>query len=212
MRSPVLIVTQCCAKKREVELFRDMDQSVLNVVSPRYAHTLMKGRELLEQNVYGGRSVTALSLYNGFEYKVLDRWLVKERYLKGEIDFIIISAGYGIVHAFERIRAYDAVMKGHVLRLWLSLGLPEIIANYAFRSSATIVYGFLSKTGGYVDIFWKAARHMKSYGLQAKLVSPESCRGTAKVLKAIGLSINKMLRENRIPRYVEGCRINVSDV
>ena len=134
MGSSVLMVTQCCAKKREVELFQGMDQSVLNVVSPRYANILMRGRELLKKNIYGGRDVTALSLYDGFEYRVLDKWLVKEKYLIGEVDFVIISAGYGVVHAFERIRAYDAVMKGRVLRLWLSLGLPEIIANYAFRS------------------------------------------------------------------------------
>lgn len=206
----ILIITQCCFRKRAVELFPEISRSVLDIISEDNVRALIRGRELLKDCIYGSRDVTALSLYDGFEYKALNKWLIKRAILNSEVDLIIVSAGYGLVHAFERVRAYNAVMKGDVLRLWLSVGLPGVIADYAIRSSAEVVYGFFTKSSGYVEIFRRVARRMRTAGLDVKLVSPVVCRGTSRVLTALGLGINELVRGGSVPEEVGGCRLEVS--
>ena len=126
-----LIVTQCCKSKCSIELFPSLDVSILNSLSDSAKNKLLHARGVFNDKIYGTRAVTALSLYVGHEYKVLNKSLIYKLYLKGLIDFIVISAGYGVVHAFEKIKEYEAYMDQKTTRTWMKLGLPSIIADYS---------------------------------------------------------------------------------
>ncbi len=130
-----LIVTQCCKSKRSIELFPNLNVSILNSLSDSARNKLLYARGVFKNTIYGTRAVTALSLYVGLEYKVLRKDLIHKLYLRGLIDFIIISAGYGVVHAFEKIKEYEAYMDHKTARTWMKLGLPFIIADYITNTS-----------------------------------------------------------------------------
>lgn len=68
-----------------------------------------------------------------------------ERHLEvGSLDLYIISAGYGLVHAFDPIQPYEAEMKGKVATLWRSVGLTAVIAELVRNSLSRQVFGFFA--------------------------------------------------------------------
>jgi len=157
--------------------------------------------------------VTALSLYVGHEYEALDKRLVYDFYIKGVVDFAIISAGYGIVHAFEKIREYEAYMDREAVKTWMSLGLPTIIADYITNTRPREVYGFFSKTSGYQEIYREVARHMPE-GIETRMyiAYPESCKGIPNIMRALGYAINNLIKEGKVLSNVKRCNLIVERV
>jgi len=206
----VLIVTQCCKSKCSVELFPSLDVSILDNLSNCFKDKLLYARGVFNDKIYGTRVVTALSLYVGHEYKALDKCLIYELYLKGIIDFIVISAGYGVVHAFEKIREYEAYMDRKATRTWMKLGLPSIIADYIANTSPKEVYGFFSKTTGYQEIYREVVKHVpRNVETKIYIVYPKGCRGTSNIMKTLGLAINNLIKEGAVPQRVNQCGIVV---
>ncbi|RLF16970.1 MAG: hypothetical protein DRZ82_10260 [Thermoprotei archaeon] len=208
--SRFLVVTQCCKRKCSIELFPNLDVSILNSLSDSARDKLLHARRIFNDKVYGTRAVTALSLYVGHEYEVLDKRLIYELYLKGIIDFIVISAGYGVVHAFEKIREYEAYMDQKTTRAWMKLGLPSIIADYIANTSPKEVYGFFSKTTGYQEIYREVVKHVpRNVETKIYIIYPESCRGMSNIMKALGQAINNLIKEGSISQRVNQCSLAI---
>ncbi len=200
----LLIVTQCCKAKVEQELFPHVARSVLEGLDERHRSLLLEGRRRLAGTIYGGREVSALSMYSGHQYRVLDKQLVLEGFLEGRADMLIVSAGYGLVHAFEKVRLYEASMKKYG-RLWMRAGLDRVLANYVENTGPDLVYGFFSRTGGYLDVFAGASRLAGSR--EIRLVTAEGCRGVGNVMRSLGYAINMLLSEGRVPKGYRACRL-----
>ncbi len=208
--SRFLIVTQCCKSKCSIELFPNLDVSILNSLSDSAKDKLLQARETFSDKIYGTQAVTALSLYVGHEYRVLNKSLIYELYLKGIIDFIVISAGYGVVHAFEKIREYEAYMDQKTTRTWIKLGLPSIIADYIVNTSPKEVYGFFSKTSGYQEIYREVIKHVpRNAKTNIYIVYPEGCRGVSNIMKALGQAINNLVKEGSLSQRVNRCSLAI---
>ena len=192
-----LIITQCSKRKKPIELF-NISVSVLDVLRET-RENLVRGRKYFEKYVYGSKPTTALSLYDGVLYRELDKKLMYEEFLSGEIDFIIVSAAYGIVHAFEKIREYELRMNREVAETWLKMGLPKVLEEYIVRTNADRVYGFFTKTSYYAKIYGSINRTLLDYGVEAYLVMPGNV-GFFNSLKTLGSCIMSLIEHGSLDK------------
>ena len=112
-----LIVLQCCKKKESGELYPDQSYDLAKYLST--TNTIIRSEvERLEKDEIidvVSKEVSALSLYCGhfWNYPEVKNRILEE-IMKRSYQFLIISAGYGIVHPFQRIHKYEQEMKGRV--------------------------------------------------------------------------------------------------
>jgi hypothetical protein len=121
----------------------------------------------LAGDITTGPAMPAVSLYDGTLYNQCRgsmEAVVSGRY--PEIDLLIVSAYYGLVHPAEPIADYDLRMGDKVdgvkvYRLWRQLGLGAVLEDYVRRRNITNVWSLLSKSppnSQYqqaLDPFWK---------------------------------------------------------
>ena len=204
MHRKILIVTQCSARKTSRELFKTSIDFLSKI--PETKEVLLRGRRKFEKHVYGVKPVTALSLYNGYLYRALNKHLVYREILAGKIDFIIISAAYGIVHALEKIKEYELKMDGKTAKYWLNTGLPKVLEEYIEKTKPKEVHGFFTKTGNYTKIYTNTnLTKLKNIVEKYTLTTPSQCKGTAKTLTTIGKTINKLITQGKIPTKINNC-------
>ena len=199
-----LIVTQCCKRKNSTELF-NVNASILDLLEET-RNILIEGRKKFKQYIYGTKEVTALSLYDGLLYSSLDKMLVYEEFMKNKIDFIIISAAYGIVHAFEKIREYDLEMSRSIVKYWLKIGLPKVLEEYIAKTDAEKVYGFFTKSSMYTKVFANVnLNNISDHVLKYALVYAENCRGRSNSLRELGYSIVHLIKYGALPKEIKYC-------
>ena len=106
------------------------------------------------------RPCTALRQYDGGLYNSKSNFRDDlARHLEvGRLDLYIISAGYGLVHAFDPIHPYEAEMKGKVATFWRALGLIGVISELIRVSRARRVLGFFAGPS-----HWKGAHAKYRY-------------------------------------------------
>ena len=117
---------------------------------PNTLSNLEEGRRRLEDDYHvivpDSTPTSALHLYRGNIYEPLRE--EKDHMLtaidKGLFRFIIISAGYGIVDAREKISNYDAMMKSKTARLWCDAGLIGIIKDLLLTVQPKRVFGYFT--------------------------------------------------------------------
>jgi len=200
-----LIVTQCCKRKNATELF-DVNVSILDTLNET-KNILIEGRKKFKQYIYGTKEVTALSLYSGLLYSSLNKKLVYEEFMKDRIDFVIISAAYGIVHAFEKIREYDLEMSRSIAKQWLKIGLPRVLEEYIAKTDAERVYGFFTKNSMYTKVFTNVnLNNIGDHVLKYVLVYSENCRGGPNSLKELGYSITYLIKYGALPKKTRYCK------
>jgi len=201
----ILIVTQCCKRKNPIELF-NINISILDTLS-KTRDILIEGRKNFEQYIYGTKKVTALSLYDGILYNSLNKELVYEEFIKNRVDFVIISAAYGIVHAFEKIREYDLEMNGNVKKQWLKIGLPRVLEEYITKTNPKEVYGFFTKSSLYSKVYTNINLNtISNRVLKYTLVYPENCKGRSSSLRELGYSITHLIKYGALPKKTKHCR------
>jgi len=194
-----LVVFQCCKKKSDVELYPDDDFDL--------AARIPRTKRILEDAVMkfsldgiidiSSRPVTALSRYDGHFYSIPRlRSSVAHEVRRGPYQFLIMSAGYGFVHPFQRIRMYEQRMTGKITRYWLNVGLPRVFEEFIETCKFRKVYGFFSKSADYRKIFeavnWRRLVRLKEAGF----FYLEEMRSTSKILKTSALLMLKLLDEN----------------
>lgn len=105
----------------------------------------------------------------------------------GRLDLLIMSAGYGFVHAFQPIKEYELEMKGPVTTYWSRAGLAKVLEEYVRRTRPSEVVGIFSQSAGYLKVFegasWPALKAQGATG-GAREISPTNVAGTAKVLRS----------------------------
>lgn len=90
------------------------------------------------------RPTPAIHLYSGSFYSAFDARLARQLIYSGKLRLFIISAGYGVLDAFEPARNYDAKMKGRVARYWRDAGLADTIGDICLGLRPNQVYGFFA--------------------------------------------------------------------
>ncbi len=181
-----LIVLQCCKTKTLVEDYPNKSFDVFQFL-PRTGVALQSAiRRNEELGVIDAstRDVTALSLYRGIFYIYPGlKYRVYSELEKDGVQFIILSAGYGIVHPFQRIHGYEQEMKGRVTSNWIELGVVGVLKEYIVENGFKQVYGMFSKSSGYKKMFeeidWSKIPSVKRAGY----FYLDEIRGTHNVLE-----------------------------
>jgi len=118
-------------------------------------------------DIASGTAVPAVSLYDGALYKKCRESI--EAIASGQypdVDLLIVSAYYGIVHPAEPIAKYDLHMGNEVAgtkvyRLWQQFGLGTVLEDYVRRRKIVNVWSLLSNSHPYsqyqqaLNPFWK---------------------------------------------------------
>jgi len=194
----ILIIIQCCKSKNPVELYPDHTHNLYKQI-PKTKNILENAvKHFTKEGVINVKSklVTALSLYTGYFYSVdgLKEKIVEE-ILNGRYDFLIMSAGYGFVHPFQRIHDYDQLMKDKITNYWLNNGLPTVLSEYVENGQFQYVYGFFSKTADYRRIFekveWGDARRLREAGF----FYVEGIKGAGNILRSQAEFMLKQIEE-----------------
>jgi len=120
----MLIVLQCSKKKTGRETFGRFQRRPGHLYGKELWTRLNGVRRKMEVRKRGSLK-TALGRYTGHFYDDFTKCSLFEGMRSKKIDVIILSGGYGIVHALENIRSYDARMG----RGWIK-ALAEILQNY----------------------------------------------------------------------------------
>lgn len=106
---------------------------------------LVTARQGMEHCIEGGSSLTpALCLYSGGFYKAFDARLVKQLINLGKFRLFIISAGYGVLDAFEPAHKYEAKMEGKIAKYWRESGLADVICDICLSFNPNQVCGFFA--------------------------------------------------------------------
>ena len=173
----------------------------------------MLARESLLNGIIGNPIGTALSVYNGWLYRALNRRLIGEAYIKGFIDFTIISAGYGFVHGFELIGIYDIEMNATMKKFWVNAGLLDIIGNYASNTRTRMILGFFAYKTKYREIFEEVQWPIT---VDKVVLFSSTCNSISTILMSIGEAINvvieRIIRGKEIPLTIDTSRCIVESV
>jgi len=167
---------------------------------------LEKARKGMEHRIEdASRPTAAIDLYSGAFYSAFDAELAKKLIYSGTLRLFIISAGYGVLDAFEPAHSYDAEMKGNVARYWRDAGLADIIGDICLALAPQQVYGFFAGQAAwsgpgakYRYFFTAGAKRAISSGLQSVQVGcfyRKSGRGVSAILGALGRAFSRCLRE-----------------
>ena len=155
-----------------------------------------------------GSTVTALSLYDGWEYRAMDKRLIYKAIMGGVIELLIISGGYGVVHPLERVRPYEAQMTPALAKKWLEIGLPKV-----WRSSSRFLVWSGSTDCSPRLLSIPRSSEMSTGPLTScgreliKLVRPVRCTYASKSLEALGLAVNALASGRGLPSPRDvGCR------
>jgi len=206
------LIFQCCKRKNGTEELPQEDFN-LDYRLPKTKRILKSGiQKFSSMGIIDVKSkpITALSRYNGHFYNTPSlKSIVADEIEKGPFDFLIMSAGYGFVHPFQKIHNYDQQMKGKTTKYWLNNGLPKVLEEFIETGNYTRVFGFFSKSADYKKIFekvnWNRIKELNESGY----FYIDGVRGTPKVLK-LSASLMLKLLENNFKRKPQ--TFNNSDV
>ena len=174
----------------------------------------------LEQDT---RPCAALRQYDGRLYNSDPRLReVVERHLEsGRLDLYIISAGYGLVHALDPIRSYEAEMKGRVATFWRNAGLSAVVSELVRNSRSQRVFGFFAGPSHWSGAHAKY-RYFFTEGVKAAVATEttvdtaacfyrEDGRGTNAIMGALGRALLKGVRANFSSGFLDEYAIGLPD-
>jgi len=151
----------------------------------------------LGENVEKQGKQIAINLYDGHLYNPIGkrdkdkgylRKPVKEVMTAKKADVFIISAYYGIVHAFEEINNYNLRMDAKIRNRWIGeLCLPNFIEDMIKNNRYDKVYGFFPRTSQYVKIF--ESIKIPESKKELVTVKKDEARGIANILRCLGKKV-----------------------
>jgi hypothetical protein len=194
-----LVILQCCKKKGNIELYPDEDFD-LAIRVPKTKEILLRSvKDFSSRGIIdtSSKPIKALSRYEGHFYNTPGlRSKVAEEIRNGSNEFLIMSAGYGFVHPFQRIYDYEQKMKGNTTRYWLSAGLPRVLQEFLETGGHKKAYGFFSKSADYRKIFESVDWHRLTELQEAGYFYLDGIKGASKILKLSALLMLKLLDKN----------------
>lgn len=212
-----------CSKRKTADSDRHSGTPVLTAGRiPETWQRLQAGREAMSACIEGSsQPCCALLQYDGGLYNAQASFRddLACGLCAGRLDLYILSAGYGVVHALDPVRPYEAEMKGKVAKLWRDTGLSEVIAELIRVSRARRVFGFFAGPAHWSGAHAKY-RHFFTEGVRAAASSDatldtaacfyrDSGRGTRAITGALGRALLRGLHADFSPRfladYAAGC-------
>lgn len=207
-----LVILQCCKRKGNIELYPGEDFN-LQARVPRTRKILTDSIERFTRNgaIEGSsKPITALSRYDGHFYRASRlRSRVAEEIRNGLFQFLIMSAGYGIVHPFQKIKRYEQRMTGSTTKYWLNVGLPNVLQEFIETGGYKRTYGIFSKSADYrimlEEVAWHKLRGLEDVGY----FYLEGMRGASKILKSLAMLMLTLLdgNFNENPRFFRGAEV-----
>lgn len=206
----------CCSSKLDSGQIIQPTYHFSEDVLPETWSWLIKGRNMMSNSIeMGSQATSALHLYTGALYRVfaMQKKQIIDLIHSGRLDLYILSAGYGIVHAFEPIQRYDAMLKEGVAVLWRKQHLENIIAEQLIRSKPTHVYGFFAGSrnwypaaSSYRYFYTEGVRTALRQGLtsQAGCFYRKNGLGVQAILGGIGKAFSDLLQSDLNPDYAAG--------
>ncbi len=151
-----LVLVPCCKKKVPRPFKIETGISVAGILPLREHMVDLAG------DITTGPAVPAVSLYDGALYSRCQESMgavANGRY--PQIDLLIVSAYYGLVHPAEPIAKYDLCMDDDVAgmkayRFWQQMELGAVLEDYVRRRKVTNVWSLLaSQYRKALNPFWK---------------------------------------------------------
>ncbi|AFV11414.1 hypothetical protein Tph_c11930 [Thermacetogenium phaeum DSM 12270] len=219
MSVPVVCFIPCCKAKEDtgktaIPCFQP--DSVLEETYRRLERARQGMKGCVET---ASKKTSALYLYTGHFYSVEGLVDAAENLLcSGRMRLFIISAGYGLLDAFEPCHTYEAVMSGRTARYWRDAGLAEIIAEICLKLEPDHVYGFFAGSPG-----WSGAgakyRYFFTAGVQQALRAGwvptragcfyrRSGRGVTAIMQALGKCFCEFLNADFRESFVQNVMLD----
>jgi len=207
-----LVIFQCCKRKNSTEKFLEKDFDLDSRIprTKKILHAAVKKFSNMGIIDVSSKPITALSRYDGHFYRTSGLKLkIAEEIKNGSYEFLIMSAGYGFVHPFQKIHDYEQQMKGKTTTYWLNKGLPKVLEEFIETGRYTRVYGFFSKSADYRKIFEKVNWHKIKELKEAGYFYIDGVRGASKVLNLSASLMLSLLNNNfeRKPKSFKDSKI-----
>jgi hypothetical protein len=165
------------------------------------------------------KKTSAFYLYSGHFYSISGlKPAVVKLIRSGQMRLFIISAGYGLLDAFEPIHKYEAVMSSHTARYWRDVGLTEIIADVCVQLKPEQVYGFFAGvpewrgTGAKYRYFFTAgvqqALRKGWVPAQAGCFYRRKGRGVTSIMKSLGTSFYEFINSGFQEAFLQEVKLN----
>ncbi len=169
-----LVVIPCCKAKQNHAGFAANGPSIIDDLPDYLAQELRQARNSVIEKAKIDETtlVPAWHRYDGVLYNQHGRRAVGELMQAGA-RVLILSGGYGLVHAVEPIGMYEAAMK---LTWWPDEILQRCLIAYSKRHELTAVRAFASATTNYRKILERVNWHEAGIG-DAKLLTPQITSG-----------------------------------
>jgi hypothetical protein len=218
--SPIVCFIPCCRSKKATGQIIGHEMDLSEKELPITWRLLEKGRQEirgLNARVYFDADspvTSALYLYTGAFYGELCKRSLVSAIQEGKLRLFILSAGYGVVDAFEPLRYYDAEMKGQVAGLWRGNRLDEVISELLLTLRPKNVFGFFAGEDSWAGagakyryFFTKGLDNAMNEGLDVGLSGcfyRSAGLGTTAILGSLGRLFMYLFRSDFNPTFISG--------
>jgi len=213
MRSQVVCFLPCCANKNPSGKIEGSGLGLSKADLPTKWNQLNACRQRMRRYLnLNSPPTSAIHLYTGCLYNAINKNIVIQKIKAGHLRLIIISAGYGIVDAFEPIHEYDALMKGQTATYWRNCGLVDIISELLLNAKPLKIFGFFTGSAEwsapgskYRCFFTEGLKAAKRKGLRPRLSGcfyRQSGRGVRSILSALGRTFMDFINQNFNDQFV----------
>lgn len=204
--NPIVCLIPCCSSKDASGKIIEPNTALSKNELPSKWHFLEKARQRIREMADGSADnisfdqdsafTSALYLYTGTFYRELNLRFLIDGIQANKLRLFILSAGYGVVDAFEPLQYYDAEMKGKVARHWKAFDLEGIVCELLLTLEPRCVFGFFAGSDSwsgpgakYRYFFVEGLNRALNEGLDVGLSGcffRSSGRGTSQILGSLG--------------------------
>jgi hypothetical protein len=195
----VAVFLPCCNRKSaDGSIFADGLGFSLNEL-PNTLPALQNGRMMMQNCIKTDSTLTSsIVIYDGFLYRPLKQHYsdIEKKVVSCQLHIFIISAGYGLVKAPEKIHNYDAEMKSKVAFHWREAGLINVIGDSLCTLNPSHVFGYFAGNpvwnpsgAQYRYFFTEGLKDALNHGLKVSLGGcfyRRDGRGVGPILSALG--------------------------
>jgi hypothetical protein len=201
----VVCFIPCCSRKVASGKIAEYQNRVLEREKFSYRVRLTESRSRLEElasnekydiTFHKSPLTSALYLYKGAFYSPLKLIGTRKEIQAGGLRLFVLSAGYGLVDAFEPISEYNGKMQGRIASFWRDNDLAGVISDILLSLQPSHVYGFFAGSEGWAGagakyryFFVEGLKGALAEGLNSDLSGcfyRASGRGATQILGALG--------------------------
>lgn len=212
----VICFIPCSRRKNQSGMIIQPPSALSEQDLPYLWQDLLMGRQEMHQNIdNGSRKTSAIYLYAGSFYRAITPY--KEEIIKtikaGRLRVIIVSAGYGVVDAFEPIHNYNEEMKGRTASIWRAHNLESIIADFLLQKQPARIFGFFpgerywsTPSAKYRYFFTEGLRRAYAHGLERELGGcfyRKQGRGVGAILGGLGRTLVEFFQSGFDDAFVQ---------